>query len=318
MRTRGLGLDWCLAVLRGFLRRGGPGLAALVLVWPAWAAVGPDGNTLPKEAAGEVDPAVVAGFDEHASHGHTPMDRRSHQAFADAVDLGAFRKLAVFDDGRVKILDTLARERVRVVYGKPRWQDWTWDTVDAEPKERKKYRYDPVFTYLDLVFNKSYYADKAILHVEVLPFRERLLEHLPEQPREAWKKLGRISWVMFASPQVQAVFHEPDSSRVEMKGRDQLFASANAFLNAGERLRLVSPLPGETQWTRVGEEATGGAAVRPAGGGTGRYMGAVGRGVEPGGRPGGERAARSPRGAAAGGEPGELPPRLPIKPRTIL
>ncbi|MEO1236765.1 MAG: cytochrome c biogenesis protein CcsA [Planctomycetota bacterium] len=217
----------------------------------AQAAPAPDGNTLPDNTPAYHDNASLSAFDPHAGHNHAPMTRAEHQAFADAVDLDLFRKLAVFDDGRAKILDTLARERVRAVYGKPRWRDVRADTVDADPKDQKKYTYDPVFTYLDLVFHKSYYADKPIVYVEVLPFRERLLAHLPEGAREAWKRQGRISWDMFASPEVQSVFHAADTSRTEMAGRDQLFASAYAFLNAGERLLMVSPPPGLDQWAHV-------------------------------------------------------------------
>ncbi|MEL7089308.1 MAG: hypothetical protein AAGL98_12855, partial [Planctomycetota bacterium] len=180
------------------------------------------------------------------------MTRQQHQAFADAVNLDAFRKLPVFDGGRVKIIDTLARERVTMVYGKARWMDFTWDTIDLEDrKQQEKYKYDPVFTYLDMTFNRPYYADKPILYVEMLPFRETLLAHLPPDEREAWKKLGRISWEMFAAPEAQAVYRAPETSQVEMKARNQLFGAADAFINAGSRLLMISPEPGSEQWTHI-------------------------------------------------------------------
>lgn len=239
------------------------------------AATGPDGNTLPDESAAPLEPAQIAGLhDHHAGHDHGPMTRQQHQEFAAAVDLSAFRKLAVFDAGIVKIVDTLARDRVNAIYGKPKWRDFTWDTVDLEPKQRKKRNYDPVFTYLDLTFNRPYYADKPILHVEVLPFREKLLAHLPPEEQESWKILGRLSWEVFASPEAQAVFQAPDSSRTEMAGRDQLYGSATAFINTGARLNLVSPKPGHVEWSHIdphvgleaGDASTDSppAAVRPA------------------------------------------------------
>jgi len=213
---------------------------------------GPAGNELPKANTSAVSPATLHGLHDHAGHNHAPMSRQQHQAFADQVDLEAFRKLAVFDGGRVKILDTLARERLTTIYGKPRWQDYTHDTADAaNPKDRQKIAYDPVFTYLDLVFHPSYYADKPILYVEVLPFREKLLAHLPEAQRERWKQLGRISWAMFADPQVQAVYRGEETSLTEMKGRNQLFGSADAFINAGQRLLMISPPPGEDAWAHI-------------------------------------------------------------------
>lgn len=216
------------------------------------AQTAPDGNNLPDHPASKITPDQFGTLDPHAGHDHGPMTRKQHQQFAEALDLDAFRKLPVFDGGRVKIIDTLARERVTMVYGKPRWVDFTWDTFDLEDrKKQEKFKYDPVFTYLDMTFNRPYYADKPILYVEMLPFRESLLAHLPPDEREAWKKLGRISWEMFASPEAQAVYRSPETSQVEMKARNQLFGAADAFLHAGSRLLMVSPPPGSDQWTHI-------------------------------------------------------------------
>ncbi len=239
----------------------------LIAVSPAFAQYGgPAGNELPKANTSRVNPASLHGLHDHAGHNHAPMSREQHQQFAQAVDLDAFRKLAVFDGGRVKILDTLAREHLTTVYGKPRWQDFTYDTADAANlKDREKIAYDPVFTYLDMVFHRSYYADKPILYVEVLPFREKLLAPLPEAEREKWKQLGRISWAMFADPQIQAVYRGEETSLVEMKGRNQLFGSADAFINAGQRLLMISPAPGEDVWAHITTPAqtSGGELILP-------------------------------------------------------
>ncbi|MEO0515386.1 MAG: cytochrome c biogenesis protein CcsA [Planctomycetota bacterium] len=242
-------------------------IIALLFANPAAAQYGgPAGNELPKANTSAVSPATLHSLHDHAGHNHAPMSREQHQKFAQQVDLDAFRKLAVFDGGRVKILDTLARERLTTIYGKPRWQDTTYDTADAEnPKDREKIAYDQVFTYLDLVFHRSYYADKPILYVEVLPFREKLLAHLPEAQREKWKQLGRISWAMFADPQIQAVYRGEETSLTEMKGRNQLFGSADAFINAGQRLLMISPPPGEEVWAHITSPAenAGGELIMP-------------------------------------------------------
>lgn len=243
-------------------------LLALLLPIHAIGQYAPAGNELPQAGTSAVSPATLHGLHDHAGHNHAAMSREQHQAFAEKVDLDAFRKLAVFDDGRVKILDTLARERLTTIYGKPRWQDYTYDTVDSEnPKDRKKLAYDPLFTYLDMVFHRSYYADKPILYVEVLPFRKKLLEHLPDDERERWKQLGRISWAMFADPAVQAVYRGQETSLTEMKGRNQLFGSADAFINAGQRLLMISPEPGGDQWAHIttsDADKTGDKLILPA------------------------------------------------------
>ncbi|MEM6459181.1 MAG: cytochrome c biogenesis protein CcsA [Planctomycetota bacterium] len=223
------------------------------MLWPAstQAANYPAGNEQPDTGYAPATPGATL-FHDHTGHARPPMSRRQHQEFAAAVDLDAFRKLAVFDQGRVKILDTLAREHVTAVYGKARWRDFTWDTFDlADRKEQEKFTYDPVFTYLDLVFNPAYYADKPILYVEVLPYRERLLAHKDPETREAWKKLGRISWEIFSDPRVQAIYRGDKASQFDMNARDQLFSAANAFLHSADRLLMVSPAPGEDYWAHV-------------------------------------------------------------------
>ncbi|MEM1110209.1 MAG: cytochrome c biogenesis protein CcsA [Planctomycetota bacterium] len=241
-------------------------VAVALLVTTALGVSGqyaPAGNELPP-APVPVNPAEQLGLLDHAGHNHAPMTRREHQAFAEQVDLSAFRKLAVFDDGRVKILDTLARERLTAIYGKPRWQDFTWDTVDASnPKDREKLAYDPVFTYLDLVLHKSYYADKPILYVEMLPFRASLLDSLPPDEKDAWKKLGRISWQLFMSPHAQGIFRSPEASQADMQARNQVLGSADAFLNADQKLLMVSPPPGRVDWAHITSPAQGGDLILP-------------------------------------------------------
>ncbi|MBB6430922.1 cytochrome c biogenesis protein CcsA [Algisphaera agarilytica] len=226
-------------------------LALLLFTAAAAAQYAPAGNELPDNTQ-TTAPSAIHSLHAHAGHNHAPMTRQEHQEFAKQVDLDAFRKLAVFDGGRVKILDTLAREQLTSIYGKSRWQDYTWDTADEEdPRDRKKLKYDPVFTYLDIVFHASYYADKPILYVEVLPFREKLLANLPEDDQEKWKQLGRISWMMFANPAVQSVYQGPETNQTEIKGRNQLFGSADAFVNAGQRLLMISPPPGQENWAHI-------------------------------------------------------------------
>ena len=251
-------------------------LLLLLLAAPALAE-GPAGNDLPGEAAAHESHAGHdhAGHDHappvlaepHAGHDHAPMTRAQHQAFAEAVDLDAVREWAVFDQGRVKILDTLAREHVTRIYGKPRWKDVAAATATLPPGQRDDVTYDPVFTYLDLVFNRDCYADKPILYVEVLPFRERLIAHLPEDQRERWKKLGRISVELFTSPEVRDELRAADTDRVDALARDQLFGAINAFASTGEGLLLISPEPGDVQWAHVlsPDPHDGENAIVPAG-----------------------------------------------------
>jgi cytochrome c-type biogenesis protein CcsB len=242
-------------------------LLGLVIVLAGTAlAQGPAGNNLPDEQPQALP--VEQPVESQDNHHHAPLLRAEHQKFAEAIDLDAFRKLAVFHDGRVKILDTLAREAVTQVYGKPRWKDVSAATADLPPGQRDDVVYDPLFTYLDWVFSPGYYHDKPTFYVEVLPYRERLIAHLPEDERQRWKKLGRISVDMFTSPQVREILMATETDLNESKARNQLLGAVNVFATAGEQLQLISPHPGSDTWSQVaaahdhgGAKAEGGNAV---------------------------------------------------------
>src|SRR5205085_6740933 len=112
-------------------------------------------------------------------------------ALARDVHLGPLRKLAVQHDGRVKILDTLARETVMRICGRREYQDLA---PEAGGRARKV-SYDPLFTTLDLMIDPAYYLDKPLFHVEYLPLRRAFVEEAfkDERAREQWMHLMRIS-----------------------------------------------------------------------------------------------------------------------------
>ncbi len=175
-------------------------LAAFLVVtccsW-AWAQVrhAPDGNSLPDQPA---PPALESSQPPpEALPDQSPkvMPRAEHDSFAGRVDLSAFAKLAVFDEGRSKIMETLAQEDLARIYGKARWRD------QSAPQE-DQFNYDPVFTYLDLIFNKPYYDDKPIIYVEVLDLRRAMLSMLPPDQQEIWLRRGRVTPEMLADPKL--------------------------------------------------------------------------------------------------------------------
>ena len=68
---------------------------ALLTSVNAWAQYGgPAGNELPDDTPVAANAAALHGLHDHAGHNHAPMTREQHQAFAEKVDLDAFRKLA--------------------------------------------------------------------------------------------------------------------------------------------------------------------------------------------------------------------------------
>ncbi len=240
---------WCVAVLSA--------VAALAQV-----RYTPEGNTLPGSGQQAPVEAPEVHLDEsQGAEGATqqPGDGRDpdptqHDRFADRVDLRGLAKLAVFEGGRVKILDTLARETLMRIYGKERWKD---------PGTGR--RYDPVFTYLDLLFNQSYYHDQPLIYIEVLGLRRSLVTNLlPPNEREAWLVRGRLTPRMVASDKAQRVFASVENDLLMLKALGQVRMSVMAFETIDQGLWLVSPTAQDEPWQHIAALADpAGEAKRP-------------------------------------------------------
>jgi cytochrome c-type biogenesis protein CcsB len=129
------------------------------------------------------------------------MDRAQKKAFARAIDLEPLRDLAVLHDGRVKILDSLARETVGTVCGRKDFIDYIHGANStAQRPDVEAVKYDPLFTLIDLAIDPSWYVDKPLIGVNYLPLRTLFVERAVEgdEPRERWKRLGRITPEMIA------------------------------------------------------------------------------------------------------------------------
>lgn len=212
-----------------------------------------DGNAQPREAAAPLAQTLTKPLDDpgtHAAH-RNRLTRQQHQAFADAVDLSGFRRLAVFDRGRVKIVDTLAKEHIERIYGKSRFKDIRAGDQDKDRKDQGDYKYDPVFTYLDLIFNKPYYFDKPIIHVEVLPLREQLIAHLPQEERYLHKKLGRLTYAMLHDPKMRNTLMQLDTDLTMENAMRQVRVAIASFEGSTQELDIISPKPGDVYWIDI-------------------------------------------------------------------
>lgn len=171
---------------------------------PAAAQNAPAGNAHPQSQAVSSGTGFASPFGEPDWSGFNaaPTEEQRRAAaetkarFARSVDLKPLRDLAVFHSGRVKILDTLARETVRRIAGRRDYQELT-PRVDAEGRLTgvDKQPFDPLFTLLDLMIDPAHYLDRPLIHVEYLPLRTGLVEAATTDPaaRERWMKLTRLS-----------------------------------------------------------------------------------------------------------------------------
>jgi cytochrome c-type biogenesis protein CcsB len=109
--------------------------------------------------------------------------------FAKTVDLEPLRNVAVHDVGRIKSFDSFAREAVRYISG-----------------GRKIEGQDPLFSYMDLMFNSTEYRDKKIIYVKK-PIREAMARVMRQMDYDeaivkSFLDNGQVSENTIRSPQM--------------------------------------------------------------------------------------------------------------------
>ncbi len=182
--------------------------AACLLALPslpriAAAAQSPAGNAHPQTVM--LSQAGAGGVNPFGEPERKEADTARKFAFARAVDVGPLRDVAVFHNARTKILDTLARETVAGITGRKDFLDFA---PHPSGKGVERLRYDPLFTFLDIIIDPSYYEAKPLIFVNYLPLRDAFLERaFPADSaapaataaydgagaRENWRRMGRIS-----------------------------------------------------------------------------------------------------------------------------
>ncbi|MEN0020355.1 MAG: cytochrome c biogenesis protein CcsA [Planctomycetota bacterium] len=159
----------------------------------SWSQTAPAGNAHPEsQEVTEGTEELPPPFGEPRILNVSPEDK---YAFALQVDVSPLRKLAVFHNGRVKILDTLARETVSSITGSETYSEPA-AFLDGETDAT----YDPLFTLLDLVIDPQFYFNRPLMHINFLPLRQRFLDAavdeglIPnEDARSVWLRTGRIA-----------------------------------------------------------------------------------------------------------------------------
>jgi cytochrome c-type biogenesis protein CcsB len=208
-----------------------------------------------------------------AAPGESGFDIAEKAAFARQVDLAPLRDLAVFHGGRIKILDTLARESVRGITGRRDYQDFikTPPTPALAPGSGggklkvEKIDYDPLFTLLDMMIDPAYYADKPLIHVEYLPVREAFLDEVFTNPQEheRWKRLGRLRPAdvdRFAS----TVMQQPPLSAQKQRSIDNILSAMQLYRDGWHNLLMVTPDSADEPWAHLSSLPADSAALAAA------------------------------------------------------
>ncbi|CAG0998681.1 Cytochrome c biogenesis protein CcsA [Phycisphaerales bacterium] len=228
----------------------------VLVVRPVRAQNAPEGNAHPRtQAVNESGLSLPNPFGEHSRDLAAVCSTEDKAAFAATLNLEPLRDLAVFHNGRVKILDTLARETVREVTGRSQYRG---DYLDpAKPgggaKSIVTRKFDPLFTLLDMTIDPAYYADKPLVGVDFLPLRRELLEvAFPEDAaaRDRWLRLGRVSprmidqYVRVSSARSMS----DDSSRRALGMLDE---GVSLFLEGKANFVMVAPAQSTLPWSHL-------------------------------------------------------------------
>lgn len=223
--------------------------AALALCFvAAWARAqeAPAGNAHPQDAP--LQATLVANpFGQPVRESPFTVDQKL--AFAQSVDLAPLRNLAVYHNGRVKILGTLAEEVVRSIVGR---RDYFDLRPNPDGKSAKKLKHDPLFTFFDLLIDPAYYADKPLIHIQYLPLRRAYVDSAfeSEAERELWMARTRLSpRVAFSLFQTMATQHGTDPQVAQ--GLEHVRSVFTLLEQGFGLLRMVAPVDPAGDWEHV-------------------------------------------------------------------
>lgn len=228
-----------------------------LLAAPAVAQSAPAGNSHPPSEL--ISRTADAGVDTTSPFGPIVMDAapispEQKNAFARAIDLAPLKDIAVFHDGRTKILETLAAQTVRSLTGKRVYDDLV--PVDGKTLAHRRIVYQPLFTLLDLVIDPKYYFDKPVIGIEYLPLRRAVIEqefppaNATDARREWWLKLGRIT-PMMVQAHIPKIASDHGFEPAYNKALNQLDAAISLWDSSSSNMLLVAPVSLDLPWKHI-------------------------------------------------------------------
>ena len=154
-------------------------LCHLLFATSAPGQTAPDGNAHPATQLLSQGEGISNPFGPTNADPAKIAETKAKADFAAQVDLQPLRGLAVFHNGRVKVLDTLARETVQKLTGRKRYNDYIRGQAASAAETITKptaVKYDPLFTLLDLTIDPAYYVQRPIIGIDYLNLRRDLIE----------------------------------------------------------------------------------------------------------------------------------------------
>ena len=223
-------------------------LACMTTICPAQQV---DGNTHPEQhQVSEHTGEIVNPFGAPVM---STMDTAAKVEFAKQLDLSSLEDVAVFHNGRVKIISTLANDTVKNLTGRHKHFDLL-RTMEGDKEKVKKVTFDPMFTLFDTMIDPVYYLDRPLLGINYLPLRKSMLAlAFPDDyaKQQAWLKTGMVSPRM-VDQYVSEAFAAHDDSVPYRKAVGQLDRSFGVFRDGLANLLVVAPEKKDAEWIHLG------------------------------------------------------------------
>ncbi|MEA5614510.1 cytochrome c biogenesis protein CcsA [Nodularia spumigena] len=211
------------------------------------AQYAPDGNAHPDtQLVTELAGDTVNPFGAPV---RTEMSVADKEAFAARLDLSPLYDLAVFHNGRVKILQTLAEESVERMTGRHNHFD-----LDRSGEKVRKVSFDPVFTLFDIMIDPAHYVDRPTIGIGYLPLRQQILQRAVEDPaqREAWLRTGMVSPRM-VDQHLTAVMDAHAGEEQYRRAAGQVDRGFMVFVDSWANLNLIAPEASDRPWIHLGQ-----------------------------------------------------------------
>lgn len=218
----------------------------------------PAGNAHPEtQSISEEGKSLTNPFGHPHGDAHSaPTDVKLKADFAAKLNLDPLRALAVFHNGRTKVLDTLARETVSTITGRDRYLDFLPATTAKDgTEEHPRVRFDPMFTLMDLMIDPGFYLGRPLIGIGYLPLREKILE--AEFPREdatisRWKRLGRVTPLMLQA-HLGSVMDKHQFEDPYRAAAGRVENAFNLWRESPANMMLVAPDSRDAAWTHLSQ-----------------------------------------------------------------
>lgn len=212
--------------------------AVLLLAGAAWAQM--------MDQAKPADPHAGLGMGGHGAmtaparedgwaeaRAFAAQDRKTFQA---KLQLEEFRRLCVFHNDQLKIIDSWARQSLSKIRSRQQ--------IDGE---------DPVYTALDMAFRQAAWVDREIIYVQAIPIRQELASLVNDQSmRDRIMQKALVSPRFLSQPEVIGRLEEISRDTRLASSVNKVWSGLDTFLHLSESLALVAPASHGGEWKTVG------------------------------------------------------------------